>query len=63
MGDDGFAGFLGILFQKSIAKNHLVDIQPPEVMPTWRNGRSGVESIQKRLDRVCVSDSLLVDSS
>jgi hypothetical protein len=33
---------------------------PAEVLPTWRNGRSGVDGIQKRLDRVYVSDATLM---
>jgi hypothetical protein len=30
------------------------------VTPTWRNGRCGVDEILKRLDRVLVSEDLLL---
>jgi hypothetical protein len=36
-----------------------VDIMSNEVVPTWRNGRKGVDSIMKRLDRNFVSTDLL----
>jgi hypothetical protein len=50
---------LAAFFKEIFIKNHLVDIQPTEVVPTWRNGRSGVDEIQKRLDRVFASDDTL----
>jgi endonuclease/exonuclease/phosphatase family metal-dependent hydrolase len=56
---DPLAGFFRDLFQK----NHLVDVQPSELVPTWRNGRSGEQNIQKRLDRVYVAEGLLVEST
>jgi hypothetical protein len=30
-----------------------------EVVPTWQNGRSSAESIEKRLDRVYVAEDLI----
>jgi len=36
-----------------------VDIMSNEVVPTWRNGRKGVDSIMKRLDRNFVLADLL----
>jgi hypothetical protein len=48
---DPLAGFFRNLF----GKNSLVDVQPAELVPTWRNGRIGTHGIQKRLDRVYVS--------
>jgi hypothetical protein len=39
-------------FRDLFTKHHLVDVKPSEVVPTWRNGRFGVDGIQKRLDRV-----------
>jgi hypothetical protein len=46
---------LAVFFKDLFANNHLVDVVPAEVLPTWRNGRSGVDGIQKRLDRVYAS--------
>jgi hypothetical protein len=36
----------------------LVDFPPDVLTPTWRNGRVGLESITKRLDRFFISESL-----
>jgi endonuclease/exonuclease/phosphatase family metal-dependent hydrolase len=43
-------------------RNKLVDILPTVTVPTWRNGRAGLESISKRLDRVFISEDLLQHS-
>jgi ribonuclease HI len=43
-------------------KNALIDIKPPELLPTWRNGRQGSAKISKRLDRFLVAESLLLPS-
>lgn len=56
---DPLVGFFNNLFDK----NNLVDAHLAELVPTWRNGRSGSESIQKRLDKVYVSDMILANSS
>jgi hypothetical protein len=40
-------------------QNNLIDLLPAEMVPTWRNGRSGTTSISKRLDQFFISDSLL----
>jgi hypothetical protein len=40
-----------------------VDVKPSEVVPTWRNGRFGVDGIQKILDRVYASEELLNESA
>jgi hypothetical protein len=45
---DPLALFLKDLF----AEGGLVDIMSDVVVPTWRNGRKGVDSILKRLDRI-----------
>jgi endonuclease/exonuclease/phosphatase family metal-dependent hydrolase len=50
-------------FRDLFTKHHLVDVKPSEVVPTWRNGRFGVDGIQKRLDRVYASEALLNDSA
>jgi hypothetical protein len=52
---DQAAGHLKSIF----LRNKLVDIIPEVITPTWRNGRSGSESISKRLDRVFISEELL----
>jgi hypothetical protein len=49
------ADFFKDLFQ---SKN-LFDIQPENIVPTWRNGRTGTDSIAKRLDRCFISEYLL----
>jgi hypothetical protein len=51
---------LSAYFTEFFDKVGLVDVLPDAVMPTWRNGHSGVDSISKRLDRVLVSEDLLV---
>jgi hypothetical protein len=43
--------------------HNLIDIQPPCLVPTWRNGRSGSEAIARRLDRFYVADSFLTSSN
>jgi hypothetical protein len=50
-------------FKNLFANNQLVDVKPTVLMPTWRNGRRGVEEIQKRLDRVYVSETILCDAA
>jgi hypothetical protein len=52
-----------VFFRNLFDKNNLVDVQPTDLVPTWRNGRSGTHSIQKWLDRVYASDGLLVNSA
>jgi hypothetical protein len=39
----------------------LIDLEPVNLLPTWRNGRGTYDSVSKRLDRFLISDSL-VDS-
>jgi hypothetical protein len=39
-----------------------VDLEPAELLPTWRNGRTGSSSIEKRLDRFLISEDLLKSS-
>lgn len=38
--------------------NHLVDIYPSPIVPTWHNGRSGDAYIGKRLDRFMIHQNL-----
>jgi hypothetical protein len=37
-------------FKHLFFKNNLIDLKPAELLPTWRNGRQGPDSIAKRLD-------------
>jgi hypothetical protein len=54
---DPTSGYFKGIFQE----NHLVDILPGDVVPTWRNGRVGRDEISKRLDRVYMSqDSISI---
>jgi exonuclease III len=46
-------------FSNLFSTNHLIDIKPTKLLPTWRNGRQGHEAISRRLDRCLVADSLL----
>jgi hypothetical protein len=37
-----------------------VDVEPQKLIPTWRNGRGGMEYIAKILDRFFLSEDLLM---
>ena len=50
---------LAPFFSQLIADHNLVDLYPTYVGPTWRNGRSGIDGISKRLDRFLLSDSIV----
>jgi endonuclease/exonuclease/phosphatase family metal-dependent hydrolase len=39
-----------------------VDVAPAEIVPTWRNGRSGDDSIAKWLDRIYVAEDLIAST-
>jgi hypothetical protein len=58
-GGSAQAGPLAGFFKAFFQNNKLIDIQPEKVVPTWRNGRTGVDSIAKRLDRFLISEELL----
>jgi endonuclease/exonuclease/phosphatase family metal-dependent hydrolase len=60
-GEMALADPLADFFKNLFLSNHLVDVMPAVLLPTWRNGRRGEEEIQKRLDRIYVSESLLSD--
>jgi hypothetical protein len=51
------AGFFNLLLQD----HKLLDIKPDTIVPTWRNGRVGLEAIAKRLDRFLISEELLLE--
>jgi hypothetical protein len=50
-GDSALPDPLSSFFQQLFFKNALIDLKPPELLPTWRNGRQGSAHISKRLDR------------
>lgn len=61
-GDKALPNPLSSFFNQLFFKNALVDLKPPELLPTWRNGRHGSASISKRLDRFLVAENLLLPS-
>jgi hypothetical protein len=46
-GDSAQSDPLSIFFQQIFYKNALIDLKPPELLPTWRNGRQGSAHISK----------------
>lgn len=38
---------------------YLVDVEPAKLKPTWRNKRTGIAGVSKRLDRFMVANQLL----
>jgi endonuclease/exonuclease/phosphatase family metal-dependent hydrolase len=52
-------GTLASFFTNYFHRNKLIDIVPGKLVPTWRNGRVGANSIAKRLDRSFISEDLL----
>lgn len=61
-GVSALADPLSSFFQQLFYKNGLIDLKPPEILPTWRNGRLGSAHISKRLDRFLIAESLLLPS-
>jgi endonuclease/exonuclease/phosphatase family metal-dependent hydrolase len=55
---DSLAGF----FKSFFFFNSLVDVAPAEIVPTWRNDRSGDDSIAKQLDRIYVPGDLIASN-
>jgi exonuclease III len=49
-------------FRNIFASNKLTDILPAQLAPTWRNGRSGIDAISRRLDRFFVAEEYLSSS-
>jgi endonuclease/exonuclease/phosphatase family metal-dependent hydrolase len=58
-GGSSHHGTLDGYFKDLFLSKNLIDIQPTKLVPTWRNGRFGIEAIAKRLDRCLVSEDLL----
>lgn len=40
-----------------------VDVEPNQVVPTWRNSRRGNASISQRLDRFLVAERIVEEST
>jgi hypothetical protein len=47
-------------FRQLLLGEGLVDVEPLKLIPTWRNGRGGLDYIAKRLDRFLISEELLM---
>jgi hypothetical protein len=45
-------------FTMLLQNHNLVDLPPAAIVPTWRNGRTGLDVISKRLDRFLLSADL-----
>jgi hypothetical protein len=52
----------GARFKAIFENNSLLDIRPAILSPTWRNGRLGLHSIARRLDRYFVAAELLAST-
>ena len=50
---------LALYFQFFFEKEHLVDVKPLKLEPTWHNKMGGPQAISKRLDRFLIKDILL----
>jgi hypothetical protein len=46
-------------YRNIFVTNKLTDILPAQLVPTWRNGRSGPDAIARRLDRFLVAEEYL----
>jgi len=57
------SGHLVDLFKSMFHSHRLIDVQPDTLALTWQNGRSGSDSIAKRLDIFLVSEDLLLEVS
>jgi hypothetical protein len=54
-------GFNGEHYKALFNKNNLFDISPDKLVLTWRNDRTGMEAIARRLDRFLVVGDLISD--
>jgi hypothetical protein len=50
---------LAAYFNQMIQGEGLIDLEPVNIFPTWRNGRGTQDYVAKRLDRFLISESLL----
>ena len=46
-------------FTQKLVENHLLDIEPLKLKPTWRNNRCAEDRIAKRLDRFLVAEQIV----
>jgi exonuclease III len=46
-------------FKSFFQEKNLIDLVPEKVLPTWKNGRTGVDQIAKRLDRFLILEEFL----
>jgi hypothetical protein len=53
----------GVFYINLFSSFNLFDILPNCIVPTWRNGRSGVEAIARRLDRFLISGNYLTSAA
>jgi hypothetical protein len=58
-GGTNSVGSLADYYKLLLQSKNLVDLRPDKVVPTWRNGRKGVQAIAKRLDKCIVFEGLL----
>ena len=58
-GENTRQGSIALYFQKKFEKEHLVDVMPIKLEPTWRNKRGGLQAISKTMDRFLIKDSLM----
>lgn len=47
-------------FKHHLIQKDLIDIEPIKLEPTWRNRRTRMVHVAKRLDRFLVGDSIVV---
>jgi len=53
------SGSIEDFYRELFISKKLIDVKPPKLVPTWRNGRSGQDAIARRLDRCFVIEGLL----
>jgi hypothetical protein len=58
-GGSTVSGSFDDYYRDLFISKRLIDIQPTKLVPTWRNGRSGLDAVARRLDRCIVSEDLL----
>eukprot|EP00253_Pinus_taeda_P016616 PITA_16616 len=50
---------LSDIFESNLEDHNLIDIPSPKILPTWRNNRSGADSISRRLDIYLIKEHML----
>ena len=54
-------GNLDEYYNDLFSSRKLIDIKPNKPIPTWRNGRQGMEEVLRCLDKFLVSEDVLLD--